>query len=89
MNTPFSDYSKPAYYYRLFHEGKRFEDVPFDEIQKRVDDQSFRGAEVRLGNTKFYLPKGHTKIDVLVNDNHDMYGCYLTTSPVDPLADVW
>lgn len=22
MNTPFSDYSKPAYFYRLFHEGR-------------------------------------------------------------------
>lgn len=22
MNTPFSDYSHPSYYYRLFHEGR-------------------------------------------------------------------
>lgn len=36
MNTLFSDYSKPAYYYRLFHEGRPWEGRVGNEISKMV-----------------------------------------------------
>lgn len=82
MNTPFSDYSKPAYFYRLFHEGRPWQGRVSDEISKMVKRWN---QNTESGRWKTGL--GNMATDFLGDMPH-----VLPQPPaqsVDPLDGVW
>lgn len=89
MNTPFSDYSKPAYYYRLFHEGRpkpRVFDFMLDYNMPRYVIQVLAGT----GDVMLTPPVKPVICDEILAD--DLFlgtpaGKPATT--VDPLDGVW
>jgi hypothetical protein len=82
MNTLFSDYSKPAYYYRLFHEGRpkpQVFDFMLDYNMPRYVIQELAGTGVTM-----LLPPQPLVEDLFLGTPA---GKPATT--VDPLDGVW
>lgn len=88
MNTPFSDYSKPAYFYRLFHEGRPWEGAMSTEISKMVRRWN---QNIESGRWKMGLSNTSTKVFPSTDFLGDMPHVLPQTpaQSVDPLDGVW
>lgn len=92
----YTDYSKPAYFYRLFHEGRPFLNALNDVAERFLQKRHWAGGMVSTGNVTVEIPAGTTKMSVGEKDGVPFLD-FLTVStfagdpisPVDPLDGVW